>query len=132
MGTPVGETCMFGPMAAEEEASNGNCMHERANRKLSRYGFPAAAVGAGIIIVAAGELSAGIGWTFIVCGAAIVALTCQQRDGVSGGDRYKTGLQLNKWDKSGARVFLRLSGRRWAERRMLRSKAHRCARRRNV
>jgi hypothetical protein len=131
MGTPVGETCMLGPMAAGEEASNGNCMHERANRKLSRYGFPAAAVGAGIVLVA-GELSAGIGWTFIVCGAAIVALTCQQRDGVSGGDRYKAGLQLNKWDKSGGRVFLGLSGRRWAERRMSRSKVHRYAWRRNV
>jgi hypothetical protein len=122
---------MLGPMAAGEEASNGNCMHERANRKLSRYGFPAAALGAGIVLVAGG-LSTGLGWTLIVCGAAIVALTCQQDEAVSGGDRYQAALQFHKWDQSGGRVFLELSGRRWAERGMFRSKAYRCARRRNV
>jgi hypothetical protein len=131
MGTPVGETCMLGPMAAGEEASNGNCMHERANRKLSRYGFPAAALGAGIVLVAGG-LSAGIGWTLIVCGAAIVALTCQQGDGVSGGDRYKATLQFHNWDNSGGGVFLGLSRRRWAERRLFPSKAHGCGPRRKV
>jgi hypothetical protein len=122
---------MLGPMAAGEEASNGNCMHELATRKLSRYGFPAAALGAGIVLVAGG-LSAGIGWTLIVCGAAIVALTCQQGDGVSGGDRCKAALQFHIWDKSGGGVFLGLSRRRWAERRMFPGKAHRCGPRRKV
>ena len=70
-----------------------------------QYALPTAVVSAGILFA---ELSPGVGWALIVFGASLAAFA------------------LLQFHKSGGRVFVWLSRRRWAERRRSPSEAHRC------